>query len=872
MRRLLCCLLLLLPAFALRAQDFRLQGKVRDGQGAPLEYASVVLTSSRDRVQAYSLTGQDGSYALRFTASPGDSLLLTVRLLGYGIFRQYLQPTPQVPDIWVDALLLARVDSLQEIVVEAKRPVTVSQDTLTYNLDFYTDSHEQTVEDVLKKLPGLEVTPDGTIKYGNREILKILIDGDDLAGNQYKVLSKNLDSGLLENIQVLRNYDENPLRKKFGEGDDVVLNLTIKEDKKNILFGKASLGLGSRERYQFQTNLGLLRKRLKILQLGKVNNNGTLAIPPAGVPTAALQDLWARNQQKEAQVRPITGSNAGPPAYLKPEEALRNQSESASLTASHKWGERLRLRSLATYSKDRLLFEQQTLNRFFTGEGPVAYSEQVRTRERSPNLYANTALTYYDQRNWYATFESSFRSGVPAWQQVLLLNGLPVAVSSRDRQQQWSNHLQLTYQASEAFLWESYAYLTAAQGRQHFQVSREGTGKVLGTDAVQNAFQRLGYAGLNTRLRFKSGRRALQVMLGVEDEQDRLQAGINEQAGAGADSLQARRHVRFLNVNQQLQLTWTLQGGQNFRLEAGTTQKLAAIPELNHYYLAKGSAAYAFPVKRAGKFALSYTFNQQLSDLSPFYAGYILESYRTLYGGATAPLRVSSHAVGLTHNYQRPESGFLFFNLLSFVQYDKGYISRSFIGEDFTVHNRAGGKGGELLLFQSQLTRYLSPLQTSFKLESGLSYLLNYLALNTPQLQKSRNFGASAKLSGTTYFDIPVNFRFSAEYRHNRGIFEGNVSQVEDLLLSKLITYKPYEQVLVSAGFNHYLLASHPHSFLSATLDYQPKRSRWEFQLSGQNLLDVRAFSTKRVSDYHLYEQRLDIIRRYGMLTGHYRF
>lgn len=293
---------------------------------------------------------------------------------------------------------------------------------------------------------------------------------------------------------------------------------------------------------------------------------------------------------------------------------------------------------------------------------------------------------------------------------------------------------------------------------------------------------------------------------------------------------------------------------------------------MQDFNLLKGGITYSFPIKKIGRFALNYSFKQQLSDFSNLYNGYSLTNYRTLKTGATNLLKSNNSSLGLTHNYQNPSEGFLMFNIFSYSNYNKGYVTQNFISEDFTVLNVSEGKGGELLIAQSQLTQYVDPLLTSLKIENGFNYFINYLSVNSSTLQKAKNYIFSTKLSGTTYFEFPVNLKFSATYQHNRSVFDGQISNVKNYILSHNLIVKPIENVVISTSYNYYNLASNKHFFLSSTMDYKPNKSNWNFQLSAQNLLNVQNFSTTQVNDFHVFEQDIKIIPRYIMLTAHLRF
>jgi hypothetical protein len=85
------------------------------------------------------------------------------------------------------------------------------------------------------------------------------------------------------------------------------------------------------------------------------------------------------------------------------------------------------------------------------------------------------------------------------------------------------------------------------------------------------------------------------------------------------------------------------------------------------------------------------------------------------------------------------------------------------------------------------------------------------------------------------------------------------------------MTYKPGELLVFSADVNYYDLSGNKHTFLSAAVDYKPSKSKWEFQLSGRNLLNVQKFQTTQTTDFRYFEQNTRIMPRYIMLIAHVR-
>ena len=107
------------------------------------------------------------------------------------------------------------------------------------------------MEDLLKKLPGIQVDKNGTIKANGEEVKKVLVDGKEFFGNDPKIASKNLPADAVDKVQVFDKKSDQSQFTGFDDGNSQkTINLTIKQDKKNGVFGKAIAGAGGNDRYE----------------------------------------------------------------------------------------------------------------------------------------------------------------------------------------------------------------------------------------------------------------------------------------------------------------------------------------------------------------------------------------------------------------------------------------------------------------------------------------------------------------------------------------------------------------------------------------------------------------------------------------------
>lgn len=162
---------------------------------------------------------------------------------------------------------------LPEVVIKKRGvPLYVHGDTISYDAAQYNDVHTSKLQDLLKKVPGFRVDESGRIFFNSKEISKILIDGDDLSGNRYTALSRNLRASLVKQLQVLQRFQENRLMKGHVASDAIALNIKIHDEYTGRSTGNlfASNNIGSYGALNADL-LKLHRKKKQLLFLDKNN-------------------------------------------------------------------------------------------------------------------------------------------------------------------------------------------------------------------------------------------------------------------------------------------------------------------------------------------------------------------------------------------------------------------------------------------------------------------------------------------------------------------------------------------------------------------------------------------------------------------------
>ena len=169
--------ILLLFSVEMTAQSFRFEGKVVDEKHSPLSDVSVSFLRSDHSIYMFTFTDENGKFAITLDHKPS---FLSLTFLGYA--SQVIPVESYTPGM---TFQLASSDfKLPEVKVKSNR-VSIHSDTLSYLVSGFRMPQDRTIADVLKKMPGLEVLPGGTIRFEDKNISKLYIEGMDLMGNNY---------------------------------------------------------------------------------------------------------------------------------------------------------------------------------------------------------------------------------------------------------------------------------------------------------------------------------------------------------------------------------------------------------------------------------------------------------------------------------------------------------------------------------------------------------------------------------------------------------------------------------------------------------------------------------------------------------------
>ncbi len=256
--------------------QINLEGTITDSLQSPLESASLVAINQKTKgLESYVLSDVNGKYKLKL--SKNTKYNIQVSYIGLRTINDSIS-TKEIN--LIKSYTLRSDIILDEVVV--KMPIVVRGDTLIYNADSFKNGTERKLEDIIDKLPGVEINETGQIEVEGKVVNKLMVNGKDFFDGDTKIGTKNIPSNAVDKIQVLRNYSEvGQLRSVRNNQDNFAINIKLKSGKESFWFGDVTAGAGDspdEKLYLLQPKLFYFNPKYSINFISDVNNIGELAL------------------------------------------------------------------------------------------------------------------------------------------------------------------------------------------------------------------------------------------------------------------------------------------------------------------------------------------------------------------------------------------------------------------------------------------------------------------------------------------------------------------------------------------------------------------------------------------------------------------
>lgn len=269
--------------FTLHAQEMSSQvngtinGTVKDsiGRSSISSATATVYNESDSSIISYSFTNNNGDF--KFENLPFDTdLSIKISHVGYVPFEKSLRLSIRSANINVSNIFLVKKsEDLNEVIVVAKRPPLMMRgDTLEINAEAFITKKNAVVEDLLRKVPGVVVWSDGKITVNGKPVSQLLVEGKPFFGGDPVIAIRNLPKDAVDKVKV---YDDSTANYDLNIDPKVIMDISLKTNKKKGIFGKTSLGKGTSDRFEGNLSLNAFSPKNQTSAFVATNNTNKQA-------------------------------------------------------------------------------------------------------------------------------------------------------------------------------------------------------------------------------------------------------------------------------------------------------------------------------------------------------------------------------------------------------------------------------------------------------------------------------------------------------------------------------------------------------------------------------------------------------------------
>lgn len=357
---------------ALAAQSFQLKGTIIDDvTKETLPGANVLLENEEGKTMAGAVSRANGSFAINGLKNGSYKVLIS--FVGYRVYTKSIEVKDKSIDLPTIGLK-PDAEMLDEVEVrDLLQRVVVKEDTLQYNADAYKTEANATAEDLIAKMPGMQVN-NGEVNAQGEQVTKVLVDGEEFFTGDIKLALKNLPASIVEKIELIDGKTEESQFTGFDDGEvEKTINIVTKPGKNQGYFGKVNGGYGTDNRYIGGGNFNYFKEKERISALGLFNNinqqnfsYGDISDISSGISTV---NFGGRSMMMTSSMAPgfndlfvnesggITTTNAG------------------ALNYSNKWGKKFKLSGSYFVNTNKSIALNNIDRQFFTDDDPYYRQE-----------------------------------------------------------------------------------------------------------------------------------------------------------------------------------------------------------------------------------------------------------------------------------------------------------------------------------------------------------------------------------------------------------------------------------------------------------------------------------------------------------------
>ncbi len=877
-KRLIALVCFILTFFSsLSAQTIK--GTISDNDKKLIAVSNILIKRDSSSISEYTFSN-NGYYKITLNKSYKR---IIVEADAYGYARnQYVIENPIKGKIYVvNFELKTDINHLDEVIIKAKKKsFSIKKDTVKYNVKSYLSGSERKIQDVIKKLPGVNVNEStGEIKYKGKSIETVLLEGDNLFGYNYSLGTKNINVDMVEQIQAIDNYSENPLLKNIESGDKVVLNLKLKKGKVDFSGNlDGGLGIFNDSNIASNTNLNILgiTKNYKSFGVLAYNNIGINRSPFDYFSfNSNIEELKEKENYIEKIIPESRFSN-----FLSDDRVNINNQSFGNYNAIFNIGKKIKIKTNLYYLNDLIKSNQFIENQYSIGGSDFITTDNYFLSKRPKQYRGDFNIKLNTSKSSLLEYDFRIREeDIHTKSSIESNNSNNFTSSLRSDDNYIKNRLLYTKKISNKKALQLSVFQSTNKTPQVYEITS------LSLNSSSNVNRQKVYTEKNrigSQITFlgSSFSNKYSFSLGVISNKNRIKSelfnstNISENYLDYSEELIYQRgsyHFNFnkLRITPSYSINYLNQEIVNY--EKGTNinrDNFTLAPSLNLRYrlnnisFIQGKISYVQNSK-----AEKYLFENEI----------LINNRTTISNMPNLDLqKVLNYGLFYFKNdlYNQME-----INLgINYQQIENSFFTNTFINEDilninyFLLPETNNNLGMNFLI-----SKYLSFIDTNTKLSIDYSVSNYKNIINNSDLRNNKNKSTNIKMLFKTAFDGFINFKNEFNFSNFSSKNENSDEFINEAFTNSFsVILNPIKEVFLKLSSNYFLpnfnKRNERYNFLDASIRYRPKNKRFEFELIAKNLSNENNFEQIQVVDFSTNRYRTNILPMYIFFNMTYTF
>lgn len=740
--------LLIFPGKLLLSQNIvSVQGFVKDSSGAPVAGASVSVITETGAGLAFEQSNAGGFFACKFE---GSKEKVSIKITALGYFPATVPASPAIKEAY-NITLKKRVNELREVTVKSNIKVSLSSDTLKYNVSAFKDKNDRAIGDLIGRLPGVQVDEKGAISYNGKPIANVYIDGNNILDGRYRIATDNIPVDAVTQVQVIERDQPIKALNGYVVANNTSLNLQLAEAAKATFINNALAGAGN-ESYVGELSSLIFKKKILSINTLKTNNTGKNLLNE----NEELGVSSDNNQPALKKPQPYLSMGSGmAPSLIEEKYFLKNNDNAihahALLKLKPDWSLRL---NIATLQLKRKYQTDILTSYFFPGTDTISYDEkqdntfQLHQWQIAAQLERNSKTTY---------LKSATKLDIPKWNR----SGATVQNDRKLSQIQPAENTSLSNETTIIKALGTKNVLQYSSILQYYTANENLT--VLPRVHKEIINDSIDYIKLNQQVRttntyidesvtFKTklAHWVFSLSAGFSYHSNQLRTNLYKTDSSYAETPAGPSFKNNITFN-----TWALYGKLSaiYPLKKGafTIETMPGYYRIDYalrsnattekkYFSLNPLAQFTSKTGRYGEVSVKYAQQTVPGQVSDIYTGSILENYRSFNANATPLPKTDLHNYSIRYSYRQPIQILFYYVNLSYNSTRQNYIKAYTLDSGITR--------SKAMDFEN--------IANGYTLSSGISKYIFGIAANVSAngsagLQKGNNYYNNAILPYNAY-------------------------------------------------------------------------------------------------------------------------